>query len=99
MYGRIGDIWRSYGRRRKTGVRREINWLPERDIAENENWDARPENLYVIDLKTTSAKSARRNQFLYMRADSLFRRFTWSPDAGSGARTELARTDPECSIP
>ena len=35
MYGGIGDIWRDYGRRRKTdgvnqpggGVRREIVWL------------------------------------------------------------------------
>jgi hypothetical protein len=36
MYGRIGDIWRGYGKRRKADgvnnrggwVRREINWLP-----------------------------------------------------------------------
>jgi hypothetical protein len=36
MYGGIGDIWRDYGRYRKTdgvnqqgvGVRREIAWLP-----------------------------------------------------------------------
>jgi len=39
MYGRIGDIWRGYGRRRKTDgvnngkgwVRREINWLGRQD--------------------------------------------------------------------
>ena len=37
MYGRIGDIWRGYGKRRKADgvnnrggwVRREIVWLPK----------------------------------------------------------------------
>ena len=43
MFGRIGDILRGYGRRRKTdgvnnrgvGVRREIVWLPESDTDPN----------------------------------------------------------------
>ena len=43
MYGGIGDISRNYGRRREVdgvnckagGVRREMVWLPERDIARN----------------------------------------------------------------
>jgi hypothetical protein len=45
MYGGIGDISWGYGRNRETDgvnqtgvvVRREIIWLPERDIARNEN--------------------------------------------------------------
>jgi hypothetical protein len=32
-------------------------WLPERYIARNRNWHARPESLYATDLKTTSVKS------------------------------------------
>jgi hypothetical protein len=43
MYGGIGDIWRDYGRRRRTdgvnqqgvGFRREIVWLPERNTETN----------------------------------------------------------------
>ena len=45
MLGRIGDILGGYDRRRKTDgvnnrgveVRREIVWLPERDITRNGN--------------------------------------------------------------
>jgi hypothetical protein len=49
MYGGIGDIWRDYGRRRRTdgvnqqgfGFRRDIVWLLEKNTDPNTVWENR----------------------------------------------------------
>jgi hypothetical protein len=76
MFGRIGDIWRVYGRRRKTDavnnwgvwVRRERNWLPETDTDTNTQMENCCEmsfsglltRMVVSDLRSNQPREIRR---------------------------------------
>src|SRR6266851_752819 len=57
---RLGEpSTRGHGNQFEAGV-----WLPERDIARNRNWHARPESPQAADFKTTSVKSAHGNRLI-----------------------------------
>ena len=75
MYGGIGDIWRDYSRRRKIdgvnqqggGVRREIDWLPERNTHPNTVLENRKSSGFSVPLtkRKSSKMDFRRRWFSY----------------------------------